>query len=71
MAEKILPPKKSDKGLTQGQMVESFVLLSVMGGECVEDMEQLRWDKGLAAMLGYTPPASDQLRLTPVFWPPA
>ncbi|MBT9132185.1 MAG: hypothetical protein DDT33_00697 [Firmicutes bacterium] len=61
-AERVLPPKKSVKGLTQGQMVESFVLLSAVGGECIDDMEQLRWDKGLAAMLGYTPPASETAR---------
>ncbi|MFW0859189.1 MAG: hypothetical protein AAGB97_03280 [Dehalococcoidia bacterium] len=54
-AERVLPPKKLDKGLTQGQMVESFVLLSALGGDCIDDMEQLRWDKGLAAMVGYTP----------------
>jgi hypothetical protein len=62
VAELVLPPKKSSKGLTPGQMVESFVLLSALGGECIDDMEQLRWDKGLAAMLGYTPPASETAR---------
>ena len=37
-AERALPKKKTAKGLSQGQMVEAFVLLSASGGECVADM---------------------------------
>ncbi len=33
-----------------------------MGGECPEDMEHLRQDAGLAAMLGCTPPAAETAR---------
>ena len=58
-ANKVLPVKGSAKGLKQGQMVESFVLLSALGGDCVEDMQRLRDDDGLAAMLGYRPPAPE------------
>ena len=61
-AERSLPKKKSPKGLRQGQMVESFVLLSAFGGDCIEDMERLRQDRGLAAMLGYHPPAPETAR---------
>jgi hypothetical protein len=61
-AERALPKKKSSKGLSQGQMVESFVLLSALGGECIEDMERLREDKGLEAMVGYTLPAPETAR---------
>jgi len=61
-AERTLPHKKSPKGLRQGQMVESFVLLSVLGGDCIEDMERLGQDKGLEAMLGYCPPAPETAR---------
>lgn len=61
-AERVLPEKRSPKGLKQGQMVESFVLLSALGGECLEDMERLRHDQGLAALLGYTPPAPETAR---------
>ncbi len=57
-----LPSKKSAKGLTQGQMVESFVLLSALGGDCIEDMERLRQDEGLKSMLGYCPPAPETAR---------
>jgi hypothetical protein len=45
-AERALPKKKSSKGLRQGQMVESFVLLSSRGGDCIEDMERLRQNEG-------------------------
>ena len=61
-ADKALPRKKTSKGLSQGQMTESFVLLSALGGECVEDMEKLRYDKGLEAMLGYEIPAAETAR---------
>lgn len=61
-AERALPKKRSPKGLTQGQMVESFVLLNALGGDCIEDMERLRQDRGLAAMLGYHPPAPETAR---------
>ncbi|MBI5957063.1 MAG: IS1380 family transposase [Chloroflexi bacterium] len=58
-ADRCLPVKKSSKGLGQGQFVESFVLLSALGGECLDDFYGLRRDQGLEAMLGYPlPPAS-------------
>ena len=60
--ERALPRKKTSKGLSQGQMTESFVLLSALGGECIEDMERLRQDKGLEAMLGYQIPAPETAR---------
>lgn len=62
VAERALPKKGSPKGLAQWQTVESFVLLSAIGGECVEDMERIREDKGLGVMLGYTPPAPETAR---------
>jgi hypothetical protein len=62
MAERTLPQKESGKGLRQWQMVESFVLLSALGGECLDDMRRLREDGGLAALLGYRPPASETAR---------
>jgi hypothetical protein len=57
-----LPAKKSAKGLGQDQMVEAFVLLSALGGECLDDFEGLRRDYGLAAMLGYHLPAAPTAR---------
>jgi hypothetical protein len=62
LANKVLPAKKSPKGLEPGQMIESFVLLSALGGENNEDMQHLRNDTGLAGILGYIPPASETAR---------
>ena len=50
LGNQVLPAKKSAKGLQPGQMVESFALLSALGGECVEDMQRLRSDEGLSAI---------------------
>jgi len=61
-ADGVLPAKRSRKGLGHGQMVESFVLLSALGGECIDDMRRLREDDGLAMMLGYRPPAAEAAR---------
>ncbi len=61
-AEQALPKKRSSQGLKQWEMVESFVLLSALGGECVDDMERLREDEGLGTLLGYRPPAPETAR---------
>lgn len=42
VVERTSPRKKSPKGLRQGQMVESFALLSALGGDCIEDEEGAR-----------------------------
>ena len=60
--EQSLPRKISPKGLREWQMVESFILLSTLGGDCLDDMKRLREDKGLEAMLGYRPPAPETAR---------
>ena len=62
VANRALPRKRNAKGLSQGQMTESFVLLSALGGECIEDIEKLRQDKGLETMLGYQIPAAETAR---------
>jgi len=62
VANKVLPAKGSAKGLKQGQMVEGFVLLSALGGDCVEDMQHLRDDVGLKGILGYRLPAPETAR---------
>lgn len=61
-ADKVLALKRSRKGLSSGQMVESFILLSTLGGDCIEDMERLRQDDALAQMLGYAIPAPETAR---------
>jgi len=62
LANKVLPAKKTSKGLNPGQMVESFILLSALGGECFEDMQHLRDDAGLAGIVGYMPPSPEVAR---------
>ena len=62
LANRVLPAKKSAKGLQPGQTVESFILLSALGGENNEDMQRLRDDTGLAGILGYQPPAPETAR---------
>src|SRR4030067_105433 len=62
LANRVLGIKKSSKGLKAGQTVESFVLLSALGGENNEDMQHLRDDIGLAEILGYKPPAPETAR---------
>jgi hypothetical protein len=61
-AERHLSAKRSPKGLGQGAMVESLVLLSALGGDCLDDLDQLRRDMGLAALAGYTLPAASTAR---------
>jgi len=61
-AERHLPAKRSPRGLGQGAMVETFVLLSALGGECLDDLDQLRRDMGLAALVGYDLPAASTAR---------
>lgn len=62
LANQVLPGKKTSKGLKQGQTVESFVLLSALGGENIEDMQHIRDDVGLAGIIGYQPPAPETAR---------
>jgi hypothetical protein len=62
VGNKVLPAKRSSKGLTPGQMIESFVLLSALGGECLDDMKRIRDDAGLEEILSYKPPAPETAR---------
>ncbi len=61
-ADRVLPAKKNPKGLAQGQLVESFVMLSALGGERPDDFQKLREDQGLEAMVGYELPAPSTAR---------
>jgi hypothetical protein len=61
-ADRHLPAKRSPKGLGQGAMVETFVLLSALGGDCLDDLDHLRRDAGLAALTGYDLPAASTAR---------
>ena len=61
-AEQSLAAKQSPKGLRPGELIESFVVLSALGGECLDDSDRLRRDRGLAALLGYDLPAASTAR---------
>ena len=62
IANKVLPAKRSSKGLNQGQMIETFILLSALGGENIDDVQHIRDDAGLAGIVGYTLPAPETAR---------
>jgi hypothetical protein len=62
IANKVLPAKRSSKGLNQGQMIETFILLSALGGENIDDVQHIRDDAGLAGIMGYTLPAPEAAR---------
>jgi len=40
-------------------MIETFILLSALGGENIEDVQHIRDDAGLAGIVGYTLPAPE------------
>jgi hypothetical protein len=61
-AERALPAKTSPKGLRQGELVETLVLLSALGGDCLDDLDRLRQDHGLATLTGYPLPAAATAR---------
>ena len=54
--------KKRDRGYDEATFVESFVLLNGVGGDCLDDFEQLRADGGLASMLGHELPSPGAAR---------
>jgi len=61
-ADRVLVGKRNPKGLSQSQMVESCAVLSALGGECIDDFEKLREDRGLEALVGYSLPAPSTAR---------
>ena len=54
--------KKRARGFDEASFVESFVLLNGVGGECLDDFDQLRADAGLALMLGHEIPSPNAAR---------
>jgi hypothetical protein len=51
-----LPLRKRNRGYSEGQMVETLVLLQTLGGECPEDIHLLADDPCIERGLGYAPP---------------
>jgi hypothetical protein len=54
--------RKRRRGFTEGQMIESLVLLHTVGGECPEDARLLAGDACLERGLGYRPPKATAVR---------
>lgn len=49
--------KQRERGYDEATMVESFVVLNALGGECLDDFQRLREDGGLRELLGHTLPS--------------
>jgi hypothetical protein len=54
--------KQRDRGYDESTFIESFVILNAVGGECLEDFEQLRADAGLAELIGHGMPSPEAAR---------
>jgi hypothetical protein len=54
--------KQRERGYDEAAMVESFVVLNALGGECVDDFQHLREDAGLKEMLGHEIPSPEAAR---------
>jgi hypothetical protein len=61
-AEELLSVKKRDAGFGAFQMLTSFVLLMIAGGDCLDDIRMLRDDKALCALLGHDLASADTMR---------
>jgi hypothetical protein len=54
--------KQRERGFDEATYVESFLVLNGVGGDCLEDFDQLREDAGLAEMLGHGIPSAEAAR---------
>jgi hypothetical protein len=54
--------KKRDRGCSDGQYIESMVLLQTAGGDCPDDMSLIAGDDCLERGLGFTLPKASALR---------
>jgi len=54
--------KQRERGFDEATYVESFLILNAVGGDCLEDFDQLREDGGLKEMLGHEVPSAEAAR---------
>ena len=54
--------KERERGYDEATMVESFVVLNAVGGECFDDFQRLREDPGLSEMMGHGIPSPEAAR---------
>jgi hypothetical protein len=54
--------KQRQRGLDEASYVEGFLVLNTLGGDCLEDVDRLRKDESLAAMVGHELPSPNAAR---------
>jgi hypothetical protein len=54
--------KQRDRGFDEATYIESFLALNAAGGDCLDDFDCLREDRGVAAMLGHEVPSPEAAR---------
>jgi hypothetical protein len=54
--------KERQRGYDEATLVESFVILNAVGGECIDDFVRLREDGGLSEMVGHEIPSPSVAR---------
>ena len=54
--------KQRDRGFDEATYIESFLVLNAAGGDCLEDFDCLREDRGVAVMLGHAVPSPEAAR---------
>ena len=54
--------KQRQRGYDEASVIESFVILNAVGGDCLEDFDRLREDAGLAEMMGHQIPSPEVAR---------
>lgn len=54
--------KQRQRGYREAEYVESLLVLHALGGDCVDDLDRLREDAGLPALLGYEVPSREAMR---------
>jgi hypothetical protein len=62
MVEANLSLRQRQRGFAEAQLIESLILLQVVGGECPEDIGLLANDSCLERGLGYAPPKATAAR---------
>ena len=62
LVEAALKLRKRQRGYSEGQLIESVILLQTVGGDCPEDIRLLSNDPCLERGLGYAPPKVTALR---------
>lgn len=54
--------KERQRGYDESELVESFVILNAVGGDCLSDFDQLRADEGLPELIGHELPSESVAR---------